>query len=81
VRVGGHERITTPAGTFDAIRLNVVMHLDDDEFWRFPTDCTYTVWYAPAARAAVREVRRADYLTKGGGQSPGRLPAQNTLVS
>jgi hypothetical protein len=80
VRVGGYERITTPAGTFDAIRLNVVMHLDDDEFWRFPTDCTYTVLYAPAAKAAVREVRRADYLTKGGGQSPGRLPAQNAFV-
>ncbi len=80
VRVGGHERITTPAGTFDAIRLNVLMRLDDDEFWRWPTDCTYTVWYAPAARAAVREVRRADYLEKGGGHSPSRLPSQNALV-
>ena len=80
VRVGGHERVTTPAGTFDAIRLDIVMRLDDDEFWRWPTDCTYTVWYAPAAKAAVREVRRAGYVEKGGGNSPGRLPAQNALI-
>ena len=81
VRVGGHERITTPAGTYDAIRLNVVMHLDDGEFWRWPTDCTYTVWYAPAVKAAVREVRRADYLEKGSGKdSAARLPSQNAVI-
>ena len=80
VRVGGHEQVTTPAGTFDAIRLNIVMRLDDEEFWRWPTDGTHTVWYAPAAKASVREVKRADYLEKGGGTSVGRLRTQNTLV-
>jgi hypothetical protein len=80
VRVGGQERVTTPAGTFDAVRLNVVMRLDDEEFWRWPTDATYTVWYAPAAKASIREVRRADYLEKGGDQSVGRLPTQNAVV-
>ena len=81
VHVGGHERVTTPAGTYDAIRLNVVMHLDDGEFWRWPTDCTYTVWYAPAVKAAVREVRRADYLEKGSGKdAAARLPSQNALI-
>lgn len=81
VRVSGYDKVTTPAGTFDAVRLSVVMRLDDEEFWRWPTDCTYTVWYAPAARASVREVKRADYLEKGGGpDAGGRLPAQNTLV-
>ena len=80
VRVAGQERVTTPAGTFDAVRLNVIMQLDDEEFWRWPTDATYTVWYAPAAKAPVREVRRADYLEKGGDESVGRLPSQYALV-
>lgn len=80
VRVEGHERITTPAGTFDAIRMQVIMRLDDDEFWRWPTDCMYTIWYAFEAKASVREVRRADYLEKGSGQHAARLPAQNALI-
>ena len=81
VRVGGYERVTTPAGTFDAIRLTVVMHLDDEEFWRWQTDCLYTVWYAPAVKAAVREVKRADYLERATGpDSKARLPSQNALV-
>ena len=77
VRVGRVERVSTPAGTFDAIRMQVTMRLDDEEFWRWPTDCYYTVWYAPDVKATVREMRRADYLEKGGGLSVGRLPAQN----
>jgi hypothetical protein len=57
------------------------MRLDDEEFWRWPTDCTYTIWYAPAVRGAVRERKRADYLEKSGGpDAGGRLPAQNTTV-
>lgn len=80
VRVGRIERVATPAGTFDAIRMQVIMRLDDEEFWRWPTDCYYTVWYAPEVKATVREMRRADYLEKGGGLSVGRLPAQNAQV-
>jgi hypothetical protein len=67
VRVDGWERITTPAGTFDAIRLRVLMRLDDDdEFWRWPTTCSYVVWYAPSVRGVVREEREAEYREKGG---------------
>jgi hypothetical protein len=81
VRVGGREPITTPAGTFDAIRLNVFMHLDDEEFWRTQTDCNYQVWYAPSVKGVVREVRRADYSHKPiGREGIGRLPAQYTIV-
>jgi hypothetical protein len=73
--------VTTPAGTFDAVRLLVIMRLDDEEFWRWPTDCTYTVWYAPAAKASVREVKRADYLERASGpDAKARLPSQNALV-
>ena len=69
VRVGGWETVSTPAGTFDAIKLGVVMHLDDGEFWRGPTTCTYSVWYAPAVRNVVREERNADYMEKSDGDS------------
>ena len=62
--VGGYERITTPAGTFDTIRLRVLMRLDDETFWRTPTDCNYFVWYAPALGIAVREERDAEYREK-----------------
>ncbi len=64
VRVGGWRRITTPAGTFDAIGLSVVMHLDDETFWRDRTECTYQLWYAPAVKAVVREDKEAQYLEK-----------------
>lgn len=80
VRVAGVERVTTPAGTFEAVRMQVFMRLDDGEFWRWPTDCTYTIWYAPAAKATVREVRRADYLERGNGMEAGRLPAQDARI-
>src|SRR6266567_1972577 len=69
VRVGGWEKISTPAGMFDAIKLGVVMRLDDEKFWRGPTICTYSVWYAPAVRNVVREERDANYLEKSEGDS------------
>jgi hypothetical protein len=66
VRVLGWEKVATPAGTFDAIAMDVLMRLDDEEFWREPTTCNYEVWYAPAVRGNVREVKRAQYFEKGG---------------
>jgi hypothetical protein len=62
VRVEGWEKISTPAGTFDAIKLHVVMHLDDGEFWRLPPTSIHSVWYAPAVRNVVREERDTDYV-------------------
>ena len=66
VRVRGWEKVTTPAGTFDAIAMHVLMQIDDEEFWREPTHCNYLVWYAPAVRGNVHEVKDAQYLEKGG---------------
>ena len=70
VRVGGWRSIETPAGTFDAIALEIVMQLDDDEFWRGPTNCTYRHWYAPAVKAVVREEKEAQYRDKSGMEKP-----------
>jgi hypothetical protein len=64
-RVGGWDTIVTPAGSFEAIRLEILTRLDDDEFWRYATECNYVLWYAPAARAMVRETRQAQYREKG----------------
>jgi len=81
VRVQGWEKVTTPAGTFDSLAMHVVMHLDDEEFWRYATQCNYVVWYAPAVRGVVRAEKRAQYLEKGGDyDSGGRIPTQNAVV-
>jgi len=71
VSVSGWETVTTPAGTFDAIRMQVIMRLDDETFWRFATTCNYLVWYAPAVKAVVREERRAQYVEKSNDSSGG----------
>lgn len=65
VRVEGWDRVTTPAGTFDAIRMRVLMRLDDQEFWREPTTCNDVIWYAPTVGAPVREEKDAEYRERG----------------
>jgi hypothetical protein len=81
VRVRGWEKVTTPAGTFDALAMHVVMHLDDEEFWRYATQSNYTVWYAPAVRGVVRAERRAEYRERGSRfDLGGRIPTQNAVV-
>ena len=73
VRVGGWEQVTTPAGSFEALKMQVLMRLDDETFWRFPTVCNYAVWYAPAARAVVRAELDAQYAEKDGGLEGGAI--------
>ena len=73
--------VATAAGTFDALELHVVMWLDDGTFWRFPTQCNYILWYAPAVRGLVREIKRASYQEKGGDMDANaRIPTQNTFI-
>lgn len=80
-RVQGWETVSTPAGTFEALVLHVVIWLDDETFWRFPTQCNYTVWYAPAVRNVVREVKFASYQEKGGDFDSGaRIRTQNAYI-
>ena len=71
VNVSGWEKVATPAGTFDALKMQVVMRLDDETFWRYATTCNYLVWYAPAAKAVVREERNAQYVEKGSDNAAG----------
>lgn len=81
VHVLGWDRIATPAGTFDAVRMRIFMRLDDEEFWRDATQCNYLVWYAPAVGATVREEKDAIYLEKGDRMDgTGAVQAQHTRL-
>ncbi len=64
VTVEGYETVTTPGGTFDAIRLRVIMELDDETFWRSATNCNNVIWYAPELGAAVREHNESKWREK-----------------
>jgi hypothetical protein len=77
--VGGWDKVKTPAGTFDAIRMRIIMTMDDETFWRWPTQCNFLVWYAPAIGASVREEKRSHYLEKGGLHSAA-VPGQNAVL-
>lgn len=81
VHVLGWDKVSTPAGTFDAVRLRVFMRLDDDEFWRDATQANYLVWYAPAVGATVREEKDAEYWEKGDRMDGmNAVRAQHTLL-
>jgi hypothetical protein len=81
VTVGGWEKVTTPAGAYDAIRLRVLMRLDDGEFWREPTTCNYLLFFAPAVGATVREEKNAEYREKSDQRDGiGSIPAQHALL-
>ena len=54
---------TVPAGSFDAIPIDVMMMLDDATAFRQGTKCNVTYWYSPAVRGTVRERRTAMYTT------------------
>jgi hypothetical protein len=65
VTVGGYESVTTPAGTFDAIALRVLVTLDDETAFRWPTRCTGTIRYAPAAAALAQSDYTCWWREKG----------------
>jgi len=60
-RTRGWDKLTTPAGAFDAIRIDVLITLDDSTPFRNATTCNFTYWYSPAVRGTVRERRSAQY--------------------
>jgi len=77
-RVDGPAARTVPAGRFDAVYVFRTLQLDDAEFWRTRTTRRDAIWYAPAAKAVVRETREAQYLEKGARTPPVRT--ESTLL-
>jgi hypothetical protein len=81
VTVRGYEQISTPAGTFNAIALSIIMLVNFDDPFRFPTRCTYSVWWAEAAGAMVRETKFATYRERGDNDvMTGDIRAQNAVI-
>ena len=80
VRVGGMEQVVTPAGTFDALRMRTLMSVDENNPFRWPFQCNYDVWWAPAVGAMVREFKTATYRERGDGRDAVDIRAQSTTV-
>ena len=80
VNVAGWKQVQTPAGTFDAIGLRIIMNLDDEEFWRTATESTYLFWWAPAVGNTVVEEKESQYYDKGDPLSRATHRSQHGLL-
>jgi hypothetical protein len=80
VSVSGYESVATPAGTFDAIGMRVVVTLDDETAFRWATQCTGTIRYAAAVANAVRTEYACWWREKGDDQAMNQ-PGPNPVVT
>ena len=60
--VVGSERITTPAGSFDTIKVKRRVYAGDWEAFRNETNIDVTEWFAPALGRAVKTDRKSGYI-------------------
>lgn len=58
----GSERITTPAGAFDTIKVRRRVYAGDWKPWKNETNITETDWFAPALGRPVRSERNSGYI-------------------
>ena len=58
----GSERISTPAGVFDTIKVRRRVYAGDWDGFRFETNITETDWYAPALGRAARMESNSSYM-------------------
>ena len=56
------------------------MSVDDNNPFRFPFQCNYETWWAPAVGAMVRMTKYATYREKGDGREGIDIRAQNTVL-
>ena len=72
----GGERVSTPAGAFDTIKVKRRVYAGDWDGFLYETNLTEVDWYAPALGRAVRTERNSGWLDKsrspGGGSLLGR---------
>lgn len=62
-RVVGGERVSTPAGDFDAVRIERWIRIVEGEWWRSDINVVETEWYAPAVGRTVRfQTEQAYYI-------------------
>jgi hypothetical protein len=58
----GNERVTTPAGSFETIRVRRRAYAGDWEAFRNETNIDETEWFAPALGFAVKTERKSGYI-------------------
>jgi hypothetical protein len=80
VQVGGYVSVNTPAGTFNAIEMRILMSVDDNNPFRLPFQCNYVEAWAPEVGAMVRETKIATYRERGDGRDAIEIRAQNMLL-
>jgi len=64
-RVAGAERVITPGGTFDTLKIVRSVYAGDDDAFRKETVITEIDWYAPALGRAVRTERQSGWFDAG----------------
>jgi len=60
-RIVGWEKLKTPAGNFDTVRIDRVIYVDDADFWKSQTRITESDWYAPSVGRVVRSENTSGY--------------------
>ncbi len=79
-RVLGGERIVTPAGAFDTIKIGRTVYAGDRDGPILETTITETDWYAPALGRAVRAESRSQWLDLRQGAPSGFLSGDARLM-
>ena len=67
----GSERVTTPAGAFDTIKVKRTVYAGDWEAFSMETNIVETDWYAPALGRPVRTDRNSGYMDSQQCSKPG----------
>jgi len=75
-KVVGWERVSVPAGEFDALRIQRQVFAGNMEGFRTQEEITETDWYVPGVRRAVRTQTSSEHLdtARGGGDGGGMYP-------
>ncbi len=79
VRVRDWSQVSTAAGNFEAISLRISMWLNDGEFWRYPTSCSYLLQYSPSVRGMVHEEKEAQYIERNDGNTAATFRSQHAV--
>lgn len=71
-RAVGWERVTVPAGAFDALRIERLVNFEHPDPFRYDPFRRDLLWYAPAAGRWVRREWTGDYMSGGPTPHAGR---------
>jgi hypothetical protein len=63
--VEGWERVTVPAGSFDALRIVRLINFEHPDVFRYSPERTDIAWYAPQVGRWVKREWTGDYMSGG----------------